>query len=103
MTTANKQRTTFSLAYDVSVEIDASPEVVWALLTDATRIPEWNSAVTAIDGQIAEGETLAVQVPFPKRLGEPAEYASFVLELIRNRYFNGQTIRLDGAIRMAPK
>jgi NAD(P)-dependent dehydrogenase (short-subunit alcohol dehydrogenase family) len=48
-------------------------------------------------------EALAVQVPFPKRLGEPAEYASFVLELIRNRYFNGQTIRLDGAIRMAPK
>jgi len=48
-------------------------------------------------------DALAVQVPFPKRLGHPDEYASFVLELIRNRYFNGQTIRLDGAIRMAPK
>jgi len=48
-------------------------------------------------------EALAVQVPFPKRLGHANEYASFVLELIRNRYFNGQSIRLDGAIRMAPK
>jgi hypothetical protein len=67
MTTANKQRTTFSLAYDVSVEIDAAPEVVWALLTDASRIPEWNSAVSAIYGQIAEGETLAVKVPFSDR------------------------------------
>jgi NAD(P)-dependent dehydrogenase (short-subunit alcohol dehydrogenase family) len=48
-------------------------------------------------------EALAVQVPFPKRLGHPEEYASFVMELVRNSYFNGQTIRLDGAIRMAPK
>jgi NAD(P)-dependent dehydrogenase (short-subunit alcohol dehydrogenase family) len=48
-------------------------------------------------------DALAAQVPFPKRLGQPEEYASFVMELVRNSYFNGQTIRLDGAIRMAPK
>ncbi|AXE63651.1 3-hydroxy-2-methylbutyryl-CoA dehydrogenase [Hyphomonas sp. CACIAM 19H1] len=48
-------------------------------------------------------ESLAASVPFPKRLGKPEEFASLVLELIRNSYFNGQTIRLDGAIRMAPR
>ena len=46
---------------------------------------------------------LAASVPFPKRLGAPEEYASLALEMIRNRYFNGETVRLDGAIRMAPR
>ncbi len=46
---------------------------------------------------------LAASVPFPKRLGRPEEFASAVLELVRNGYFNGQAIRLDGAIRMAPR
>jgi NAD(P)-dependent dehydrogenase (short-subunit alcohol dehydrogenase family) len=45
-------------------------------------------------------ETLSASVPFPKRLGHPHEFASLVLEFVRNGYFNGQTIRLDGAIRM---
>jgi len=48
-------------------------------------------------------DSLAASVPFPKRLGKPEEFASLVLELVRNGYFNGQTIRLDGAIRMAPR
>jgi NAD(P)-dependent dehydrogenase (short-subunit alcohol dehydrogenase family) len=48
-------------------------------------------------------ESLAASVPFPKRLGKPDEFASLVLELVRNSYFNGQAIRLDGAIRMAPR
>jgi NAD(P)-dependent dehydrogenase (short-subunit alcohol dehydrogenase family) len=46
---------------------------------------------------------LSAQVPFPKRLGYPAEFASMVTEICRNTYVNGETIRLDGAIRMAPK
>ncbi|MBK6802280.1 MAG: SDR family oxidoreductase [Novosphingobium sp.] len=46
---------------------------------------------------------LEASVPFPKRLGNPAEFGSLVLELARNTYFNGQCIRLDGAIRMPPK
>jgi NAD(P)-dependent dehydrogenase (short-subunit alcohol dehydrogenase family) len=46
---------------------------------------------------------LEASVPFPKRLGNPDEFASLVLELVRNTYFNGQCIRLDGAIRMPPK
>ncbi|MGE0596981.1 MAG: SDR family NAD(P)-dependent oxidoreductase [Hyphomonadaceae bacterium] len=45
-------------------------------------------------------EGLAAGVPFPKRLGKPAEYASLALEMIRNPYFNGEDVRLDGAIRM---
>lgn len=48
-------------------------------------------------------ESLAAQVPFPPRLGRPAEYASLAIEIIRNPMLNGETIRLDGAIRMAPK
>ncbi len=45
-------------------------------------------------------EALAASVPFPKRLGNPQEYASLALEMIRNPYFNGEDVRLDGAIRM---
>jgi NAD(P)-dependent dehydrogenase (short-subunit alcohol dehydrogenase family) len=48
-------------------------------------------------------DNLAASVPFPKRLGRPDEFASLVLELSRNSYFNGQNIRLDGAIRMPPR
>jgi NAD(P)-dependent dehydrogenase (short-subunit alcohol dehydrogenase family) len=46
---------------------------------------------------------LAASVPFPKRLGDPAEFSSLVLEMCRNTYFNGEDVRLDGAIRMAPR
>ena len=46
---------------------------------------------------------LEASVPCPKRLGNPAEFGSLVCELARNTYFNGQCIRLDGAIRMPPK
>lgn len=43
---------------------------------------------------------LAASVPFPKRLGRPEEYAALALEMLRNPYFNGEDVRLDGAIRM---
>ena len=43
---------------------------------------------------------LAASVPFPKRLGLAEEYASLAMEMIRNNYFNGEDVRLDGAIRM---
>ena len=48
-------------------------------------------------------DSLSASVPFPKRLGKPREFASLVLELVHNTYFNGQAIRLDGGIRMAPR
>jgi NAD(P)-dependent dehydrogenase (short-subunit alcohol dehydrogenase family) len=46
---------------------------------------------------------LAASVPFPKRLGMPDEYAKLALCMIENGYFNGEDVRLDGAIRMAPR
>ncbi len=48
-------------------------------------------------------DSLAAAIPFPKRLGKPEEFASLAMELVRNSYFNAQCIRLDGAIRMAPR
>ncbi|MER9237516.1 SDR family NAD(P)-dependent oxidoreductase [Mesorhizobium sp. M0633] len=48
-------------------------------------------------------DSLAAAVPFPSRLGEPSEYAALALHIIENQMLNGETIRLDGAIRMAPK
>lgn len=60
---------------------------------------------TPMFDKIAEDfrKSLAAQVPFPSRLGRPAEYAALVETICRNDYLNGTTIRLDGAIRMAPK
>jgi NAD(P)-dependent dehydrogenase (short-subunit alcohol dehydrogenase family) len=47
--------------------------------------------------------SLAASIPFPSRLGDPAEYASLALHIAENVMLNGETIRLDGAIRLAPK
>ena len=51
----------------------------------------------------AAQDSLGVAVPFPSRLGRPAEYAALVLHILGNEMLNGETIRLDGALRMAPK
>ena len=48
-------------------------------------------------------EVLNASVPFPKRMGRPPEYAKLALAMIENPYFNGEDVRLDGAIRMPPK
>ena len=48
-------------------------------------------------------DNLAASVPFPKRLGNPPEYANLALTMIENDYFNGEDVRLDGAIRMAAR
>ena len=48
-------------------------------------------------------EALAASVPFPKRLGYPGEYANLAMTMIETGYFNGEDVRLDGAIRMAPR
>ena len=47
--------------------------------------------------------SLGKQVPFPPRLGKPEEYAQFVRQIVENPMLNGETVRLDGAIRMAPR
>ena len=48
-------------------------------------------------------DSLGKQVPFPPRLGKPEEYAALARHIVENEMLNGETIRLDGAIRMAPK
>ena len=60
---------------------------------------------TPMMGQIPPdiAESLGKMVPFPPRLGRPAEFASLVREIVTNVMLNGEVIRLDGAIRMAPK
>jgi NAD(P)-dependent dehydrogenase (short-subunit alcohol dehydrogenase family) len=54
--------------------------------------------LAALPSHVKDG--LGASVPFPKRVGDPAEYASLALEMCRNPYFNGEDVRLDGAIRM---
>jgi NAD(P)-dependent dehydrogenase (short-subunit alcohol dehydrogenase family) len=48
-------------------------------------------------------DSLGKQVPFPSRLGKPDEYAALVRHIVENVMLNGETIRLDGAIRLQPK
>lgn len=48
-------------------------------------------------------QALAAGIPFPARLGDPAEFAALALHMIENAYLNGETVRLDGALRMPPK
>ena len=48
-------------------------------------------------------QSLAASIPFPKMLGRPEQYADLALHIIENRYLNGEVIRLDGAVRLAPR
>lgn len=69
---STKTESTFRLEYSVSVAIAAPPEAIWRRLTDAKGFPSWNSTVTSIDGEIALGHKLAIQVPLaPGRTFKP--------------------------------
>lgn len=61
----------FSLLCRVEAGIRATPEIVWAILTDAGNFPRWNSTVTAIEGEIREGEKLRIRVPGTDRTFTP--------------------------------
>ncbi|MBV8401396.1 MAG: SDR family NAD(P)-dependent oxidoreductase [Acetobacteraceae bacterium] len=61
----------------------------------------WTPMLEAMPEEIRH--TLAGSVPFPSRLGMPEEFASLVVHIVQNRYLNGETIRLDGALRMPPR
>ena len=57
-----------------------------------------------VDGMSAEvQQSLSASIPFPARLGKPEEFADTVAFIVQNRYLNGETIRLDGAVRLAAK
>ena len=61
--------------------------------------------LTPLLGSLPEAaqQSLASAIPFPSRLGDPAEYASLAVQCVENSYLNGEVIRLDGALRMAPR
>ncbi|MGH2893601.1 MAG: 3-hydroxyacyl-CoA dehydrogenase, partial [Solirubrobacteraceae bacterium] len=61
--------------------------------------------VTALLGELSEESQRALgeAVPFPSRLGQPAEYAALAAHIVENQMLNGEVIRLDGALRMPPR
>ena len=59
---ATKTTSTFRMECAISVTIAADPSKIWALLTDAKDFPRWNTTVTSIEGEIAEGKALAIKV-----------------------------------------
>jgi NAD(P)-dependent dehydrogenase (short-subunit alcohol dehydrogenase family) len=61
----------------------------------------WTPMVDGMSPQLQEA--LSASIPFPSRLGKPPEYADTVSVILSNRYINGETIRLDGAVRLQPK
>lgn len=61
----------------------------------------WTPMVDGMPPQVQE--SLSASIPFPSRLGKPEEFAATVAFILTNRYLNGETIRLDGATRLAPK
>ena len=48
-------------------------------------------------------DSLAAAIPFPRRLGQADEFAALALHMVENSYLNGEVVRLDGSLRMAPK
>lgn len=58
---ASTVKSTFSRATSVSININADPSIIWALLTNASDYPRWNSTVTSIEGNIKDGETIKLK------------------------------------------
>jgi NAD(P)-dependent dehydrogenase (short-subunit alcohol dehydrogenase family) len=88
--------------------------IVSLTLPAARELARYGSRVLAIAPGIFETpmlqglpqnirDSLAASVPFPNRLGRPEEYAALVLHLCRNAMINGEVVRLDGGLRMAPR
>ncbi len=61
----------------------------------------WTPMVDGMPDEVQQ--SLSASIPFPSRLGRPEEFADLVAHVLGNRYLNGETIRLDGAVRLAPK
>lgn len=69
---AQKTSSAFRMDCAIRTTIQASPDRIWTLLTDAAKFPRWNSTVTSIEGTIAQGQTLEVKVPSaPTRVFRP--------------------------------
>jgi NAD(P)-dependent dehydrogenase (short-subunit alcohol dehydrogenase family) len=87
----------YSLTLPMARDLSGDGIRVTCIMPGIFETPLMTAASPAVLG------ALAASVPFPKRLGRPPEFASLVLEMVRNGYFNGEVVRLDGAIRMAPR
>ncbi|MCD9007989.1 SDR family NAD(P)-dependent oxidoreductase [Luteimonas sp. XNQY3] len=61
----------------------------------------WTPMVDGMPDEVQQ--SLSASIPFPPRLGQPGEFAELVAYIVGSRYLNGETIRLDGAVRLAPK
>jgi NAD(P)-dependent dehydrogenase (short-subunit alcohol dehydrogenase family) len=88
--------------------------IVGLVLPAAREFAQFGIRVTAVAPGIfstpmlhalpdAAQQSLAASVPFPKLLGQPPQYAALVRHMIENHYLNGEVVRLDGALRMAPR
>jgi hypothetical protein len=68
---ATKTASTFRMECGVGIDIRATSERAWSLLTNASDFPRWNSTVTSLDGEIALGQRLALRVPISERTFKP--------------------------------
>ena len=86
---------------------DAAPTIYGSHLANISSVMTiapgifWTPMVDGMPAAVQE--SLSASIPFPSRLGQPGEFADLVAYIIGNRYLNGETIRLDGAVRLAPK
>ena len=87
----------------VSLTLPAAPELAQSGIRVNAIAPGifLTPMLMGLPEEVRQG--LAASVPFPKVLGDPDQYAALVLHIVENRYINGEVIRLDGALRMAPK
>ena len=85
------------LKTQIEAEREGRPFVVYRDGSDIQQI------VAVDQGELWVGRREAAGIPFPQRLGRPAEYAALACHIVENTMLNGETIRLDGALRMPPK
>ncbi|MEZ5065788.1 MAG: SRPBCC domain-containing protein [bacterium] len=69
--TVRRHASTFHLEYSVLVEVNAAPERLWALLTDAADFPRWNSTIASLQGPIEPGRRLELRLPISERVFRP--------------------------------
>jgi len=87
----------------VSLTLTAARDLADAQIRVVTVAPGLFSTPLFDDLPQAARESLAASVPHPRRLGEPGEYAALVRHIVENPMLNGEVIRLDGAVRLAPR